>query len=392
MGDAGLTAAGEARQEHDRPGIDSPGRPDDVAAGRPLSPLGAHDQRGREHVRIGVPKEVKNHEYRVAITPIGVHELVAHGHEVFVEKDAGVGSQVDDAEYVAAGATIVDSADDAWGEGEMVLKVKEPIAEEYERMREGQVLFTFLHLAADKPLTEELTQRKVTGIAYETVQLPSGSLPLLYPMSEVAGCLAPQVGAHELLKRPRWPWGAARWRRRRGQREGRRDRCRGLRPERRQHRARHGGRRHPAGHRPGQAAAVVLALQQPGARPGVLEARHPPAGARGGPGDRGGADPGREGPDAGEQRPGRRDEAGVGARRHRRRPGRVLRGHPPHDARRPDVRRAQLVVLLRGQHAGRRTEHLDLRAHQRDPALHRRAGGQGLGAGVPRRPLALARA
>ena len=151
-------------------------------------------------MRIGVPKEVKNHEYRVAITPIGVHELVAHGHDVFVEKDAGVGSQIDDAEYVAAGASIVDTADEAWGEGEMVLKVKEPIAEEYERMREGQVLFTFLHLAADKPLTEELTSRKVTGIAYETVQLPSGSLPLLYPMSEVAGCLAPQVGAHELLK------------------------------------------------------------------------------------------------------------------------------------------------------------------------------------------------
>ncbi len=151
-------------------------------------------------MRIGVPKEVKNHEYRVAITPIGVHELVAHGHDVFVEKDAGVGSQIDDAEYVAAGASIVDTADDAWGEGEMVLKVKEPIAEEYERMREGQVLFTYLHLAADKPLTEELVSRKVTGIAYETVQLPSGSLPLLYPMSEVAGCLAPQVGAHELLK------------------------------------------------------------------------------------------------------------------------------------------------------------------------------------------------
>jgi alanine dehydrogenase len=151
-------------------------------------------------VRIGVPKEVKNNEYRVAITPIGVHELVAHGHDVYVEKDAGVGSQIDDEEYVASGATIVDTADDAWGEAEMVLKVKEPIAEEYDRMREGQVLFTYLHLAADKPLTEELTGRKVTGIAYETVQLPSGSLPLLYPMSEVAGCLAPQVGAHELLK------------------------------------------------------------------------------------------------------------------------------------------------------------------------------------------------
>ncbi len=105
-----------------------------------------------------------------------------------------------DAEYVAAGATIIDSADDVWGQAEMVLKVKEPVAEEYHRMQEGQVLFTYLHLAADQPLTEELAKRKVTGIAYETVQLPSGSLPLLYPMSEVAGCLAPQVGAYSLMK------------------------------------------------------------------------------------------------------------------------------------------------------------------------------------------------
>jgi alanine dehydrogenase len=149
---------------------------------------------------VGVPKEVKNHEYRVAITPIGVHELVAHGHEVVVEKDAGIGSQIDDSAYVAAGAKIIGSADDVWAQAEMVLKVKEPVAEEYHRMREGLVLFTYLHLAADRPLTEELVERKVTGIAYETVQLPSGSLPLLYPMSEVAGCLAPQVGAHALLK------------------------------------------------------------------------------------------------------------------------------------------------------------------------------------------------
>ena len=151
-------------------------------------------------MRIGVPKEVKNHEYRVAITPIGVHELVANGHDVRVEKDAGVGSSIPDEEYVAAGATILDSADDVWGEAEMVLKVKEPVAEEYHRMREDQVLFTYLHLAADLPLTEELMKRRVTAIAYETVQLPSGSLPLLYPMSEVAGCLAPQVGAHSLMK------------------------------------------------------------------------------------------------------------------------------------------------------------------------------------------------
>jgi alanine dehydrogenase len=151
-------------------------------------------------VKVGVPKEVKNHEYRVAITPIGVHELTAHGHEVFIEKGAGVGSQIDDAEFVGAGAKILDGPDEVWGTADMVLKVKEPIAEEYHRMREGLTLFTYLHLAADQPLTEELLARKVTGIAYETVQLPSGGLPLLYPMSEVAGCLAPQVGAYSMLK------------------------------------------------------------------------------------------------------------------------------------------------------------------------------------------------
>jgi alanine dehydrogenase len=154
-------------------------------------------------MRIGVPKEVKNHEYRVAITPVGVHELVAHGHEVVVERGAGVGSQITDEEYAGAGAKLVGTAEEAWGTDggvDLVLKVKEPVAEEYDRMREGLTLFTYLHLAADKPLTEELLARKVTGIAYETVQLPSGGLPLLYPMSEVAGCLAPQVGAYSLLK------------------------------------------------------------------------------------------------------------------------------------------------------------------------------------------------
>ncbi len=151
-------------------------------------------------MKVGVPKEVKNHEYRVAITPIGVHELTAHGHEVYIEKGAGEGSTIQDDEYVAAGARILDSADDVWGTADMVLKVKEPVAEEYHRMREGQTLFTYLHLAADQPLTEELLKRNVTAIAYETVQLPSGGLPLLYPMSEVAGCLAPQVGAYSLLR------------------------------------------------------------------------------------------------------------------------------------------------------------------------------------------------
>jgi alanine dehydrogenase len=151
-------------------------------------------------VKIGVPKEVKNHEYRVALTPVGAHELTQHGHEVLIQRGAGVGSQIPDEEYVAAGAKLLDEPDDVWGEVDMVLKVKEPIAEEYHRLREGLTLFTYLHLAADKPLTEELVSKKVTAIAYETVQLPSGGLPLLYPMSEVAGCLAPQVGAHALMK------------------------------------------------------------------------------------------------------------------------------------------------------------------------------------------------
>ncbi|MBC9735465.1 alanine dehydrogenase [Nocardioides marmotae] len=151
-------------------------------------------------MKVGVPKEVKDHEYRVAITPVGVHELVAHGHEVLVETGAGVGSSIADEEYVSAGARIVSDADETWGAADMVLKVKEPVAEEHHRLREGLTLFTYLHLAADKPLTEELVARKVTAIAYETVQLPSGALPLLYPMSEVAGCLAPQVGAYSLLK------------------------------------------------------------------------------------------------------------------------------------------------------------------------------------------------
>ncbi|MFP3712226.1 alanine dehydrogenase [Puerhibacterium sp. TATVAM-FAB25] len=151
-------------------------------------------------MRIGVPTEVKNHEYRVAITPAGVHELVRHGHTVHLQAGAGVGSAIPDAEYVAAGATIEPDADAVWAAGELVLKVKEPVAEEYHRIRPGQVLFTYLHLAADKALTEELLARRVTAVAYETVQTATGALPLLAPMSEVAGRLAPQVGAATLLK------------------------------------------------------------------------------------------------------------------------------------------------------------------------------------------------
>ncbi|MEO7061807.1 MAG: alanine dehydrogenase [Lapillicoccus sp.] len=151
-------------------------------------------------MKVAVPREVKNNEFRVAITPSGVHELVRHGHEVLVEKSAGTGSSIVDADYVAAGARIVDDPDELWAAGELVLKVKEPVPEEYHRMREGQTLFTYLHLAADRPLTQELVDRGVTGIAYETVELADRSLPLLAPMSEVAGRLAPQVGAHTLMR------------------------------------------------------------------------------------------------------------------------------------------------------------------------------------------------
>ena len=151
-------------------------------------------------MKVGIPREVKNHEYRVAITPAGVHEFVRNGHEVLIESDAGLGSSIDNAEFTAAGATIRPTADDVWDEADLVLKVKEPIAEEYPRMREGQVLFTYLHLAASKACTDALLDRKVTGIAYETVEAPDGSLPLLAPMSEVAGRLAPQVGAYHMMR------------------------------------------------------------------------------------------------------------------------------------------------------------------------------------------------
>lgn len=151
-------------------------------------------------MKVGIPREVKNHEYRVAITPAGVNEFTRSGHQVFVESGAGVGSSITDEEFTAAGAQILATADEVWETAELVLKVKEPIAEEYHRMREGQVLFTYLHLAASKECTDALVDRKVTGIAYETVELPDRSLPLLAPMSEVAGRLAPQMGAFYMMR------------------------------------------------------------------------------------------------------------------------------------------------------------------------------------------------
>ncbi|MFV2103995.1 alanine dehydrogenase [Micromonospora sp. LOL_024] len=151
-------------------------------------------------MKVGIPREVKNHEYRVAITPAGVNEFTRSGHQVFVEAGAGIGSSITDEEFTAAGAKILDTADEVWDAADLVLKVKEPVAEEYHRMRAGQVLFTYLHLAASRECTQALLDREVTGIAYETVELPDRSLPLLAPMSEVAGRLAPQVGAFHLMR------------------------------------------------------------------------------------------------------------------------------------------------------------------------------------------------
>jgi alanine dehydrogenase len=151
-------------------------------------------------VIVGLPKEIKDNEYRVGLTPAGVRALSDAGHQVIVEKTAGEGSGFEDALYQRAGARMIDSADDVWASAEMIVKVKEPIAPEYPRMREGQLLFTYLHLAPDYELTKQLLERKVTGIAYETITDRRGTLPLLTPMSEVAGRMAIQVGAHYLEK------------------------------------------------------------------------------------------------------------------------------------------------------------------------------------------------
>ncbi|HEX9553480.1 MAG TPA: alanine dehydrogenase, partial [Streptosporangiaceae bacterium] len=151
-------------------------------------------------MKVGVPKEIKNHEYRVAITPAGVHEFVRNRHEVFIEAGAGIGSSIPDEDFVAAGAQMLPTADEVWQSGDLILKVKEPVAEEFHRMRKDQVLFTYLHLAASKVTTDALLDSGITAIAYETVQAPDGTLPLLAPMSEVAGRMAPQVGAHHLQR------------------------------------------------------------------------------------------------------------------------------------------------------------------------------------------------
>ncbi len=149
---------------------------------------------------VGIPKEIKDNEYRVGIVPAGVEELVGDGHEVIVQSGAGLGCAISDEDFVSAGARIVPSAEDLWGTADLVMKVKEPLPPEYELMRQDQILFTFLHLAPLPDLVEVLVTRKIRSVAYETIQLPDGSLPLLAPMSQVAGKMAVQVGASFLQR------------------------------------------------------------------------------------------------------------------------------------------------------------------------------------------------
>jgi alanine dehydrogenase len=149
-------------------------------------------------MKIGVPKEIKNNEYRVGLVPGGVREYVRRGHDVYIERGAGVGSAIPDETYEEAGATMVDSADEVWETADMIIKVKEPLEAEYGRMQRGQIVYTYFHLAAVPKLADVLVEKQISAVAYETIQLPDGRLPLLEPMSEVAGRMSIQVGAQYL--------------------------------------------------------------------------------------------------------------------------------------------------------------------------------------------------
>ena len=326
-------------------------------------------------MRVGVPTEIKTDEYRVSLTPAGVRELTDHGHEVLVQKGAGEGSAIDDADYEAQGARIVPDAEAVFGEAEMVLGVKEPQPQEVELLRPDHTLFTYLHLAPDPELTKGLVESGATCIAYETVEDSKGRLPLLAPMSEVAGKIATQAGrlhAREAARRPRR---AARRRARRGggERDGDRRRRGGL--QRGLDRDRHGGRRvHLRPQRRPPARAGHL-LRRAGLHRLRLDARDRGDAADGRPRDRRGARARRQGAVRDHARAARADEAQRGAGGRVDRPGRLLRDLAADHPLRPDLRGRRHHPLLRGEHARRGADHLHLRAHQRDAALRARARG-----------------
>ncbi len=339
-------------------------------------------------MRIGIPKEVKNHEYRVAATPAGVHEMVAHGHDVFVERGAGEGSSIGDDAYGAAGAKILDSADAVWQSAELLLKVKEPIAEEYHRMRSDLTLFTYLHLAAGEECTRALLAAGTNSVAYETVQLPDGSLPLLFPMSEVAGRLAPLVGAQALMR----PEGG------RGVLIGG---VSGVLPARVVVIGAGVSGMNAVAVAAGTWADVVLFdknVDKLRAADRMYQGRIRTLAANATRSSRKSCRPTSSSVPCSSRAPstedhlelaGLTDEAGQRPRRHRDRPGRLLRGFASHHPRGAHVQGPRLGVLLRGEHAGSGAPHVDVRTHQRDLAVHpadRREGPRPRGQGECRTP------
>jgi Alanine dehydrogenase/PNT, N-terminal domain/Alanine dehydrogenase/PNT, C-terminal domain len=317
-------------------------------------------------MRVGVPKEIKNHECRVGLTPASVAELTAQGHEVLVEALAGNGIDFSDRDYMDAGARILPNASEVFAAAEMIVKVKEPQPSEIAMLRPHHTLFTYLHLAADKPQGEGLMKSGATCIAYETVTSRSGQLPLLKPMSEVAGRMSVQVGAHYLEKEQ-------------------------------------GGRGVLLGGVPGVAPARVAILgggvsgvnaaqmavgmradvtiydinmdrlaepDQDGLR---VESGHCRSCRQSTSGDRRGPRPRCCCSQTGDARHAQNDEARLGPRRHRHRSGRLFRDQPRHDARRPRVRDRRYYPLLRGQYARRGRAHVGLRTQQCDTAIRRAA-------------------
>src|SRR6266540_2871741 len=306
---------------------------------------------GSAKMLVGVPKEIKDSEYRVGLVPSAVRELTRNGHHVLVEKSAGLGAGLTDADYRSVGAEVVPDADEVYARSELIVKVKEPLAPERKKLRAGQVLFAYLHLAADPQQTAELMASGVIAIAYETVTSPHGTLPLLTPMSEVAGRMAPHVGARR--RQPRGP-----------------------------HQRRNG--RNRDGHRP-QSGRVAPRVD-PARRAGPHRVFHqrcdrdamPPRGS----GDRLGSDPRRRGAEIDHRRHGQGDEAGLGHRGHRHRPGRMLRDLAADDALGADLHSLRRRALLRHQYAGLGRPHVDLRPQQRNAALRAGARRQRLSPGA----------
>ena len=333
-------------------------------------------------MRIGVPKEIKNHEYRVGLVPAGVRELVASGHQVLVQSTAGAGIGVEDAAYVAAGAKIVATAKEVFDGADLVVKVKEPQLAECKMLRPGQVLFTYLHLAADAAQANALMASGATAIAYETVTAPEWLAAAAHADERSR---RPYVGAGRrrfVAEGERWPGCVARWRAGRAAGEGRRagwwcfrHRCGG---NRCWHARRCDGRRSFAEALARAGCAVRWPLEDR-----CFHGRsHRVAGDAGGSGHRRRVGGRRRGAEAGDARHGEQDEEGRGDGGYFHRPGRLLRNQQADHARRADVRGRWRRALLRDEHAGRRAAHFDVRAHERDAAVCEAAGRSRCGEGA----------